>query len=249
LIVMIIGSNLIFIENLPSTNSYAGKLLRNQTPTEGTIIYTNYQSAGRGHLGNRWESEDGKNLLISIILSPSMISPSDQFIISMAISLGICDFLNRYIPFCSIKWPNDIYVNNDKIAGILIENSILGYQIEYSIAGIGLNINQEKFLSDAPNPVSLKLITGISLDLITCLNQLASDLDKRYKQIISESYDLIRNDYLSRLYRLNEWFNFKDSGGIYSGRILSVSDIGRLQIERKSGLRSEYSFKEIEFIL
>lgn len=246
---MIIGSNLIFIENLPSTNSYAGQLLRNQILTEGTIIHTNYQSAGRGHIGNHWESEDGKNLLISIVLFPTMISPVDQFIISMAISLGICDFLDRYIPVCSIKWPNDIYVNNDKIAGILIENSIMGYQIEYSITGIGLNINQEKFLSDAPNPVSLKLITGTSLDLITCLKQLATDLDKRYKQIISENYDLIRKDYISKLFRLKEWFNFKDSDGIYSGRILSVSDNGRLQIERKSGLRSEYSFKEIEFIL
>jgi BirA family biotin operon repressor/biotin-[acetyl-CoA-carboxylase] ligase len=246
---MIIGSNLVFKKNLPSTNAYISQLLRNEEVPEGTIVYTNYQSAGRGQSGNKWESEDDKNLLISVLIFPSMIKPADQFIISMAISMGICDFLNRYILMCSIKWPNDIYVNNDKIAGILIENSILGNDIEYSIAGIGLNVNQERFLSGAPNPVSLKVLTGTYYDLTTCLNQLASDLDRRYKQVISDSFELIRNEYVSKLYRLNEWFDFRDQEGVFTGRILSVTNVGRVQIERKSGLPGEYSFKEVEFIL
>lgn len=245
---MIIGSNLIFIENLPSTNLYAAQILKNQVLAEGTIIQTNYQSSGRGYFGNKWESEDGKNLLISIVLFPSMITPADLFIISIAISLGICDFLKRYIRDCSIKWPNDIYINNDKIAGILIENAVTGNEIEYSIAGIGLNINQQKFLSDAPNPVSMKKITGSDYDLTKCLNQLISDLDRRYKQIISGKYDLLRDEYISNLYRHNKWFDFKDSGGSFTGRILSVSENGRLKIERRSGGFSEYSFKEIDFI-
>jgi BirA family transcriptional regulator, biotin operon repressor / biotin---[acetyl-CoA-carboxylase] ligase len=249
MIIMIIGSKIIFRENLPSTNTYLGQLLQDKNLPEGTIVYTNYQSAGRGQSGNRWESEDGKNLLFSILIFPSMINPVNQFIISMAISLGICDFLERQIPGGTIKWPNDIYVNNDKIAGILIENSILGEHIEYSIAGIGLNINQVKFLSDAPNPVSLKLLTGANFDLKTCLSQLVSDLDKRYKQVISESFDQVRNDYFSKLYRVNKWSDFRDQDGVFSGRILSVTEIGKLQIEKKSGLRVEYSFKEIEFMI
>jgi BirA family biotin operon repressor/biotin-[acetyl-CoA-carboxylase] ligase len=122
---MIIGSNLLFFENLPSTNAHAAYLLKRENLKEGTIVYTNYQSAGKGYSGNRWESEDGKNLLISIILFPSFLKPSDQFLISMTLSLGICDFLSRFIPGCSVKWPNDIYINNDKIAGILIENAII----------------------------------------------------------------------------------------------------------------------------
>jgi BirA family biotin operon repressor/biotin-[acetyl-CoA-carboxylase] ligase len=246
---MIIGSSLIFRENLPSTNSYTGQLLRDEPLPEGTIVYTNYQSEGRGQPGNKWESEDGKNLLISILIFPSMINPVNQFIISMAISLGICDFLSREIPCCTIKWPNDIYVNNDKIAGILIENSIMGNNIEYSIAGIGLNVNQDKFLSNAPNPVSMKLLTGKEFDLAKCLSQLATDLDKRYKQVVSENYDLIRNEYVVKLYRRNEWINFRDQEGIFSGRILSVAESGKLQVEKKSGLRGEYYFKEIEFNL
>ena len=110
-----------FFQNLPSTNSHALYLLKNSKLPEGTILYTNYQSSGKGYSGNKWESEDGKNLLISIILYPSFIKPEDQFLISMIVSLGVCDFLMRFIPECSIKWPNDIWVNNDKIAGLLLE--------------------------------------------------------------------------------------------------------------------------------
>lgn len=244
---MIIGSNLMFFENLPSTNTHAADLLKKNNLQEGTIIYTNYQPEGRGYSGNRWESEDGKNLLTSIVLFPSFINPEDQFNISMTISLGICDFLIRNIPDCSIKWPNDIYVNNDKIAGILIENSISGDRIENTIAGIGLNINQEKF-SDAPNPVSLRILTGKSFVLNTCLNQLSKDLDKRYKQLIAGSPDQINIEYNSKLYRLNQWFKFRDSKGIKTGRILSTGEYGRLKIESQDGKQNEYNFKEIEFI-
>jgi BirA family biotin operon repressor/biotin-[acetyl-CoA-carboxylase] ligase len=246
---MIIGNNLIFYENLPSTNARAAHLLKNCEIQEGTIIYTNYQSAGRGQKGDSWESEDGKNLLFSVVLFPSMIHPADQFFISMSVSLGICDFLKRYIPSFMIKWPNDIYVNNDKIAGILIENSIMSDHIENTIAGIGLNINQKKFLSDAENPVSLSIITGENYDLAICLEQLASDLDESYKQLLSGNFAQIKHKYVSKLYRLNQWCNFRDQFGIYSGRIISVTDTGRLQIERPDGNIIEYSFKEVDFIL
>lgn len=246
---MIIGSNLLYFENLPSTNTYTAELLKKNNLTEGTIVYTNYQLAGRGHSQNKWESEDGKNLLISIVLFPSFISPSEQFYISMAISLGICDFLKRFIPDCSIKWPNDIYVNNDKIAGILIESTVIGDKIESTIAGIGLNINQKKFLSIAPNPVSLSLLSGLSYDLPSCLNKLGTDLDKRYKQLIAGNSGMIKDEYVSKLYRLNEWHKYRDPDGIYTGRILTAGDSGRIKIESKSGKIREYSFKEVEFIL
>lgn len=246
---MIIGSNINFRKNLPSTNTHLFHLLKKTELPEGTIITTDYQSAGRGQPGNRWESEDGKNLLFSILLYPYMIRPAEQFLISMTLSLGICDFIGRYIPVSSVKWPNDIYINNDKIAGLLIENSIMEDQIEYSVAGIGLNVNQETFISDAPNPVSLKLITGVSYDLASCLKQMAADLDKRYKQLISGDYSGIRSEYTARLFRLNRWSNYRDSEGVCEGRIVSVTENGRLQIENRSGVLKEYSFKELEFIL
>ena len=238
-----------FFKNLPSTNTYAADLLKKNNLQEGTIIYTNYQPEGRGYSGTKWESEDGKNLLISILLFPSFINPEDQFNISMTISLGICDFLMRDIPDCSIKWPNDIYVNNDKIAGILIESSVSGNQIESTVAGIGLNINQEKFISNAPNPVSLTLLTGRSYDLISCINQLATDIDKRYKQLIAGNSEEIKKEYVSKLYRLNEWCEFRDNKEIYTGRVLTIGEYGRIKIEKQNGEINSYSFKEIEFIL
>jgi BirA family transcriptional regulator, biotin operon repressor / biotin---[acetyl-CoA-carboxylase] ligase len=246
---MIIGSKLLFVKNLPSTNAYAASLLKNIKLPEGTVIYTNHQSSGRGQGGNKWESDVDMNLLISILLFPSMIAPAEQFLISMAISLGICDFLDRYTPAVSIKWPNDIYANNDKIAGVLIENSIMGNRIENTIAGIGININQKIFLSDAPNPVSLSILTGREYNLSECLSRLVSDLDKRYKCLISGDYSLLKGNYLSRLYRNGEWFRYRDTYGIFTGRIVNVCDTGRLQVEKEDGIIDEYSFKEIEFIL
>ena len=126
---MIIGSKIYFFEQLTSTNSEAVRVMKENHIPEGSVISAGYQSAGRGQKGNSWESSEGKNLLISIILYPSIINPGEQFLISMAISLGICEFLRNYIPECKIKWPNDIYVFNDKIAGVLIENSVMGDRI------------------------------------------------------------------------------------------------------------------------
>jgi BirA family biotin operon repressor/biotin-[acetyl-CoA-carboxylase] ligase len=245
---MIIGSQFIYCKKTESTNTYASGLLHSDLVPEGTIVYTDYQTAGRGQKGNIWVSEEGKNLLFSIVLCPVMVRPVDQFIVSIFVSLGICDFLTTLVPDCKIKWPNDIYTGDDKIAGILIENSIISNSIVNSIAGIGLNINQEEFPDDLPNPVSLRLITGKEYDLCFCLKQLAGFLDLRYKQIISGSWELLRNEYVKSLYQLNTWRRFKSLTGIFDGRIVSVNDSGCLRIEETTGKIREFSFKEIEFI-
>lgn len=243
-----IGSDILFFEILPSTNTYAANLLRSKEVPEGTIIRTMFQSSGRGQMGNGWESESGKNLLISIILYPLTTSVSDQFLISMAISLGISDFLDKKLSGCKIKWPNDIYVKNDKIAGLLIENSVIDNSIISSIAGIGLNINQRRFLSDAPNPISMSMITGKEYNIDLCLEELSEALDKRYYLLISGKYNIIRNDYISRLFRFREWSYYRDSKGTFKGRLISVSEAGMLIIEKSAGESAEYSFKEVDFV-
>ena len=243
-----IGSDIILFENLPSTNTYAANLLRTEAVRDGTVIRALFQSSGRGQMGNGWESEAGKNLLISIILYPNMVPASDNFLISMTISLGISDYLDRKISGCTIKWPNDIYIHNDKIAGILIENSVIDNSVISSIAGIGLNINQCRFLSNAPNPVSMSMITGKEYDIDLCLKELTDDLDNRYEQLKSGRNEIIRNDYIKRLFRLNVWSHFRDSDGIYKGRLVSVNRQGMLQVETSGGKTREYSFKEVEFI-
>jgi BirA family transcriptional regulator, biotin operon repressor / biotin---[acetyl-CoA-carboxylase] ligase len=245
---MIIGSKYIFRKILPSTNSYASALLRSQSIPEGTIIFTNYQTAGRGQADNSWESEENKNLLFSLILYPHIIRPEEQFLISKTISLGICDFLNQYTNNVSIKWPNDIYVKDDKIAGNLIESSIMGDKIENTIAGIGLNLNQKKFKSDAPNPVSLAFITGKEFNIQESLTNLASFLDKRYKQLMNGNWSEIDNEYSGNLYRYHQWSRYSDSRGIFEGRIVSVNSQGHLQIEDRTGKIFEYGYKEVNFL-
>lgn len=246
---MIIGSEITFLKRAVSTNTTASEYIKSGNAREGLVIHAGYQSGGKGQQGNRWESEEGKNLLFSVILFPNMVNPADQFIISEFISLAISDFLKTIIPGCKIKWPNDIYAGDDKIAGILIENSITGSTLTSSVAGIGLNINQEVFPDWIPNPVSLKMITGMEHDTPGCLGGLLKCLDKRYKKVIKGEREQIRNDYIESLYRLKEWHEYRSGDGIFSGRILSVGDSGLLIVENKEGRMREFAFKEIEFIL
>jgi len=245
---MIIGSGLIFYNELPSTNTEASILLRRGEPEEGTVILTDYQSGGKGQGGNIWESEKGKNLLFSIILYPHSVSPGDQFLISMAISLGICDFLDRYCTGARIKWPNDIYLGNNKMAGILIENSIIGFDIESSVAGIGININQENFPSNLPRPVSLKMATGKEYSTSECLKELLPDLDRRYRHLLFDDRDIIRHDYLARLYRFMEWTSFRSGDNVFLGRITDVLVSGQIRIEEKGGSAKEFSFREFTYL-
>lgn len=245
---MVIGSKKIFIEKLSSTNTHASYLLRKGMVQEGTVIHTNFQTAGKGQMGNTWESQYGKNLLISIVLYPKSVKAERQFLISKFISLGIKDFLDEIISDVTIKWPNDIYAGNDKIAGILIENAIIRNEIEFTIAGIGVNINQETFTGGAPNPTSLKKITGKNQDTDECLSELLKSIDLRYRQLVYEKRALIDSDYISSLLRYDTWTEFRDNKGIFEGKIIAVTGTGRLQIEDRRGRIYEYGFKEVDFL-
>jgi BirA family biotin operon repressor/biotin-[acetyl-CoA-carboxylase] ligase len=245
---MIIGSKILRFKILSSTNSHAKMLIRDEEAPEGTVVLSSFQTGGRGQTGNKWESEKGKNLLFSIILYPSSVNPEEQFSISMAVSLGICDFLDSKISNCKIKWPNDIYVSNDKIAGILIENSLMGETIESCVAGIGLNINQEVFSPSVLNPGSLKLATGMEYDTNVCLKELLNELDMRYRELLYGDRKKLRKEYISRLYRLNEYHSFKAGKNYFKARITGISGSGLLQIEKDNGSKEEYSFKEVEYV-
>ncbi len=246
---MIIGSKILRFEKLSSTNAHAAILLKNGEEPEGTVICSAFQTEGKGQTGNRWESEEGKNLLFSIILYPSSVNPEEQFLISIAVSLGICDFLDRIIKDSKIKWPNDIYFKDDKIAGILIENSLKGENIESCVAGIGLNINQEKFPDTISNPVSIKLATGKEYNTDDCLKLLLNDLDSRYKELLYGDRGKLINEYISRLYWLNEIHDFKTGNTHFRGRITGISGSGLLVIEKDNGTKTEFSFKEVDYVL
>ena len=246
---MIIGSQIHRHEKVSSTNTLAAALLKDSNPPEGTVITASYQETGRGQPGNSWESEPGKNLLMSVILYPVMVRPADQFIISRMVSLSVYDLVAARTRAARIKWPNDIYAGNDKIAGILIENSIMGQTLGSSIAGIGLNVNQTEFRSGAPNPVSLKHITGETHDLQSIAGELISLLDKRYGMVISGEGAGLEREYHEALYRAGEWQGYSDINGEFEGLIERVMPDGMLLVRRRDGSSREYTFREIDYIL
>lgn len=246
---MLIGENIIRYEKVSSTNTVALEMIRKGVVQEGTVIIADYQETGRGQTGNMWESENGKNLLMSVILYPVMVSPSRQFLLSEAISLAVCDLVSRESDGAAIKWPNDIYAGNDKIAGILIENSIMADRIGSSITGIGLNINQTVFRSNAPNPVSLKILTGKDYDISRITSDLCSNIGRRYEMIIRGLAEELSEEYNERLFRRNSMHRYNDTEGEFSGIITGVTENGMLQLRKSNGTTREYSFREIDYIL
>lgn len=241
--------NLIHLSETESTNQYLSNLLRKEELVEGTTIVADLQTAGKGQGDSFWESEKGKNLTFSIVLYPDFLEAQDQFLISQFISLAIIDTISSRIKNTSIKWPNDIYVDDKKIAGILIENVLCGKNIESSVIGIGLNVNQDVFLSDAPNPISLKQLTNEHFDLTLLLEEIRGNIFKRYMQVINEKIPTIGSEYLSRLYRKNGLFKYQENNCIFEARIYTVSPLGELVLETSNGEIKVVGFKEIDFIL
>ena len=206
------------------------------------------QFAGRGQTQNTWQSEPGKNLTFSILLNPRFMEVKDQFYLNMAISLAVNDVLARYFGHrAKIKWPNDSYVDNEKIAGILIENLVQGNQIKHAIIGIGLNVNQTEFPSFLKNVTSFKKILHIDYDLHRLKNEICSFVEARYLQLKAGKYQALLEDYLDKLYLKDTWAGFKINGQEVQGKIVTVSAEGFLQVETEAGIQS-FGFKEIEFV-
>jgi BirA family biotin operon repressor/biotin-[acetyl-CoA-carboxylase] ligase len=190
-----IGSTIVHLDTADSTNNYAVRELLTKSLNEGTVFVADCQNKGRGQGQSSWESAKGLNLTFSIVLYPKSIEIQRQFTISKSISLGVLDFLSGFTSGLSVKWPNDIYAGDRKIAGILIETAISAGKFTRAIVGIGLNINQELFISDAPNPVSLKNLTGQTYTLPVMLNVLCKKLDHRYFQLAGGNPGVVDQDY------------------------------------------------------
>ena len=244
-----IGSTIVHLDIVDSTNNYAAKELLTKSLNEGTVFLAACQQSGRGQGASSWESSDGLNLTFSIILYPKNLEVSSQFLISKAISLGIVDFLANHTEGIRIKWPNDIYAGDKKIAGILIETAVMAGKVSRAVVGIGLNINQEIFVSDAPNPVSLKNLTGNNYDLGKTLNELCFHLDKRYQQMIGFNSFQINRDFEKQLYLCGEWTLFRADGSDFEGMIRGTDAEGQLLIENRDGKIRGFQFKEVQFLL
>ncbi len=247
----IFGNKIINTGPVSSTNDFTIKSLQKQNYEEGTIFITNNQYAGKGLDKNSWESEPGKNLTFSILIHPDFLLAEEQFMLNKFTALGIYDFIKTTVSKeqVSIKWPNDIYINKSKISGILINNTMKGNSFEYSVIGIGVNINQTKFKRDIPNPISLKQITKTDYSLDKCLQELIFCMNIRYNQLIKKEYEYINKDYLNSLLRFGKYSKYISNHNKFEARIINVAESGKLILQKRSGEILKFDFKEVEYVL
>lgn len=238
-----------YLPSCQSTNDEASALIAHPTaPLEGTLVVTRQQTAGRGQRGNVWEAQPDQNLTFSLILKPSFLTATEQFWLNMAISLGIYDTLRPLIgDELRIKWPNDIYVGNQKLGGILIENTLQGYTIAWSVVGIGLNINQTEFQYPTATSLQQHAFLPNGYDLPGLLEQLCLTIEQRYLQLRSGERDALKINYLQTLYRYQETQRFESAGRSFEGVIMGVDETGHLAIT-ENGRVHYFGFKEVAFL-
>ena len=250
-----------FLDSTDSTNTYLWQMLKhNPDLPDGTTVCANYQTAGRGQTGNSWESVAGQNLLFSTLIKTECVPIERQFVLNELVAIGVTRVVKRYIPEACIKWPNDIYYQNSKLAGILIEGQIIGKQLTI-IAGVGLNVNQTQFFSNALNPISLKQITNIDYDIKQLLNDILSEIDT-LKPLLTCPQQL-KDEYMQLLYRKDGYHLYKEvistvapmmpeqyaDESAFLAKIADISPQGALILEKENGEQKTYNFKQIKYII
>lgn len=247
-------ADIIWLGEVDSTNSEARRHISDIDNL--SVVSALSQSQGRGQMGNTWSSAPGENLTFSIVMKPeglNAIRARDQFVLSEAAALTIVEFLSGHDIQAEIKWPNDIYVGNRKICGMLIENSLRGDTISHSIIGIGLNVNQRNFDINLPNPTSMAILSGKGTDIRKALEEITGTFRSICETMLasSEGRTRLRSLYLSRLWRLDEEHSYVETatGKAFTGTIKGVSPTGRLLIETADGSLKEFAFKEISYII
>ncbi len=245
----IIGSRIIHLAKVDSTNKFAIELMGEDELQEGTVISTNNQTSGRGQKGRSWLSEAGKNIAMSIILYPKFLHPREQFKLSQVISLAIWDAIHDFIgTTVSIKWPNDIYIGKKKVCGILIQNAISSTEILSTVVGIGINVNQKEFVRELSNPTSIALEKDSIIDLEKFKAVLFVKMNQYYLQLKTRNFELIDKAYHQRLYQLNATAFYQDANrNTFTGKIIGTTPTGKLNIETAEGLRT-FDLKEVSFL-
>jgi BirA family biotin operon repressor/biotin-[acetyl-CoA-carboxylase] ligase len=242
-----LGEPFIILNEIESTNNYAMAQAGEGRLKEGTVWFAWKQTGGRGQRGKKWLSRPGESISLSIVLQP-VIHPAHQFLLNATVALGVYDLIKAYAGSgTKIKWSNDIYWNDKKAGGILIENVIRGSRWSYAIAGIGLNINQETFSENLVNPVSLYQINGKKYDVLALAKELCRSIDARYKKLTPGNFSAILREYTSNLYLLDTPALYQKGDSVFEGTIYGVEPDGHLLIQKRDELL-KISFGEITFL-
>jgi BirA family biotin operon repressor/biotin-[acetyl-CoA-carboxylase] ligase len=227
-----IGEPFIELPSVDSTNIYAMQQAHARLATPGTVYFAHEQTRGKGQRSKSWQSEKGKNLIMSAVVRPPVSQIDQLFVLSAATAVACCEFLKSFAgDETAIKWPNDIYWNDRKAGGILIENIILGHTWEYAIIGIGMNINQTAFDQSLPNPVSLKQITGKNFNIIEMAKALCEHLNLQVSKIDNAENNEIMENYNALLYKLGRQIQLDRSGEKITGELSGVNINGELLIK------------------
>ena len=242
----------ILLASVDSTNNEARRRLDNNDELpEISVIIADEQTSGRGQRSNSWEAEAGKNLLFSIVCHPDFLKASEQFVLSQAMALAVALTVNEVVVTdeCRVKWPNDIYIGNKKVSGTLIECDLRGSNIETCIIGTGININQEVFHSDAPNPVSMAQIAGKEFDREAILSQILGRFITIYDVIRQGDADAVRRLYKVWLYRKSGFYKYADANGEFLAEIADVEKTGHLVLRLENGELRRYEFKDVKIVI
>ena len=226
-----------------STNRW----LREYGGEENVCVWADYQTAGRGCGTNKWESERGQNLLFSVLCHPVGLSATAQFALLEAQSLALQRVLASYASDVTIKWPNDIYWRDSKLSGTLSECRLQGGMVRDCILGTGLNLNQERFVSDAPNPVSLRQITGTVYQPDRVLQEILNALEPLLKALNEGQAAAVHRDYVAALYRRTGFHAYSDEQGRFEAELVTVEPDGHLVLRDHAGRERRYMFKEVRF--
>lgn len=237
---------IIRLKEIDSTNRFLREL-KDEQEDEMVVAVADFQTAGKGQGSHTWESEAGKNLLFSIKVNPRWVPVRQQFLLSMAGAIAIKEALETYVDGITLKWPNDVYWNDKKISGTLIETSIDSKGIKTCIFGIGINVNQEAFHSDAPNPVSLRQILGHEVDKDELLQKVIEGFRRYYELLRRADYMDVSGIYHLSLYRRKGFHRYEDADGDFEGAFVEVEDDGHLILHDKQGVIRSYSFGEVKF--
>tara|TARA_R110001606_G_scaffold43231_2_gene114490 strand:+ start:9336 stop:10157 length:822 start_codon:yes stop_codon:yes gene_type:complete len=243
---LFIGKKVVYLPKCHSTNSIATQLAEIEHVNEGAVVIADEQLAGRGQRGNSWESEPGKNIMMSVVLKPTFLKPSQQFFLNIIVSIAVKKTLSEFgLENVKVKWPNDIYAGNKKITGILIESTLKGSMIETSVVGVGLNVNQLVFTTEKATSMALEAGSGLDKELV--LEKLSRNIESLYLQLKGGASEKLKADYLKSMIGWGEQRSYRDKEGTFEGKILGVSELGKLKVEREGNVK-EYDLKEIDFL-
>jgi len=242
---MKIGNKIVRLASVDSTNNYIANLVKEREITSGTVVLADEQFLGKGQRGSEWTTNAGENLTFSFFLDNVNLSVENQFILTQLVSLSLIELLDKLNVKAKIKWPNDIYIDSTKVAGVLIENQLSFGQIKSSVIGIGLNVNQKKF--DGFNATSLFLENEVHHSLMDILLSFIDSFNKVASQYSLNLTSKIKEEYLKNLYLFEQEAFFEDDNGRFTGRIFDVLPSGKILIA-VNGFDREYDLKEIRFL-